>query len=88
MNNDTDREVDFHQVSRVAEVRYTAANELLDAGWLLHDIYFSADDNEYRSHYVMLCLQGVVCPQCGGAADVEVVDDGRRVRYICTRECS
>jgi hypothetical protein len=88
MDQDVEHEVDLHQVRRVVEVSYTAANELLDAGWILHDIYFSNEAADYRSNYILLCLHEITCPKCGAPADIEVLDDGVRVRYVCTRECS
>ena len=86
MECEASRDVDLHQVRRVAEVRPSAANDLLEAGWILHDIYFSTD-GEYRSVYILLSMEEPICPTCGGVAKVEVVDFGDRVRFICTREC-
>jgi hypothetical protein len=87
MDRETGRELDLHNVKRVAEVRVNAANELLDAGWLLHDIYFSNESGDLCSNYIMLSLTDIVCPNCEGPATIEVVDDGERVRYICMKEC-
>jgi hypothetical protein len=38
MEKDACINVDLHAVKRVAEVRASAANDLLEAGWILHDI--------------------------------------------------
>ena len=81
------RDVDLHQVRKVLEVRANAANELLDAGWILHDIYFCNGPTDYHSNYILLTTEPITCPSCGGLATVEVVDNGDRIRYICTQEC-
>ena len=59
----------------------------LDAGWRLHEIFFGVD-GDYRPYYILLCLDEVRCPKCDSSANVEVVETGERLRYICTRECS
>ena len=87
MEKETGTYVDMHAVKRVAEVRASAANDLLDAGWILHDIYFSSD-SDYHSNYVMLALDEPACPSCGARAKVEILDSGHRVRFVCTDECS
>jgi len=87
MDQDVVREVDLHSVKRVVEVRATAANELLEAGWVLHDIYFSAA-GDYRSNYILLSLDEPRCPQCGALAKLEILESGERVRYVCTHECA
>ena len=87
MDREVTRDVDLHTVKRVAEVRASAANDLLEAGWILHDIYFSTD-GDYRSNYILLCLDDPLCGGCGAPAKLEFVDDGERVRYVCTKECS
>ncbi len=87
MERETGIEIDLHQVRRVVEVRVHAANELLDSGWVLHEIYFG-NDTDYRPYYILLCLSEIVCPKCGSVANIEVLDDGDRVRYICTKECA
>jgi len=88
MDPEVGREIDLHQVRRVAEVRANAANDLLEAGWFLHEIYFTNEDAEERSRYILLCLDELTCPRCGSPATLEVLDDGNRVRYVCTKECS
>ncbi len=87
MDRELTREIDLHSVKRVAEVRASAANELLESGWILHDIYFSSD-GDYRSNYIMMTMDEPSCPNCGGAAKLEVLEGGERVRYVCTRECA
>ena len=86
MEREISREVDLHQVRRIAEVRASAANELLEAGWVLHDIYFTSD-GDYHSKYILLCLDEITCPQCGGCVKVEVMESGERIRYVCSKEC-
>lgn len=81
------REVDLHHVRRVVEVRAGAANELLEAGWILHDVYFS-QDSEYQSNYILVSLDEPLCPNCGAPVKISVLDNGERVRYVCTRECA
>jgi hypothetical protein len=87
MERETGIEIDLHQVRRVVEVRVHAANELLDSGWILHEIFFG-NDCDYRPYYILLGLDDIVCPKCGAPANIEVLDEGDRVRYICTKECS
>ena len=87
MEKETGINVDLHAVKRVAEVRAAAANDLLEAGWILHDIYFCSD-NDYHSNYVMLALDEPTCPSCGARAKVEILESGHRVRFVCTDECS
>lgn len=86
MEREVSREVDLHEVRRIAEVRSSAVNELLEAGWILHDLYFTTD-GDYHSKYILLCLEEPVCPRCGGIVKVEVVECGERIRYVCTEEC-
>ena len=88
MEQEVSWNIDLHAVKRVAEVRASAANDLLESGWVLHDIYFGSRDGEYVSNYVMLAVNEPSCPSCGANARVEVLDSGSRVRYICTDECS
>jgi len=87
MERESGINVDLHAVKRVAEVRASAANDLLESGWILHDIYFSSDD-DYHSNYVMLALDEPTCPSCGARAKVEILDSGNRVRFVCTDECA
>ena len=87
MDREVTREIDLHSVKRVAEVRASAANELLEAGWVLHDIYFS-NDGDYRSNYILMTMDDPACPRCGGPARLEILEGGERVRYVCTRECA
>ena len=87
MEKETGINVDLHDVKRVAEVRASAANDLLESGWVLHDIYFCSDE-DYHSNYVMLALEDPTCPSCGAKAKVEILDSGHRVRFVCTDECS
>lgn len=77
-------ELDMHQVRAIMEVRPNAVNDLLDAGWILHDVYLTQD---FESRCIVLCLGETACPQCGGQARVETADDGERVRFICQNEC-
>lgn len=79
-------ELDLHRVRRIVEVRVRAANELLDAGWALHEIYFG-NEGDYKPYYILLCLEEPHCPKCGAPANVEVLDEGERIRYACSREC-
>ena len=88
MDRDTTVFVDLHAVKRVAEVRAAAANDLLEAGWVLHDIYFGTRDGEYQSIYVMVTVDHPTCPSCGARAKVENLESGSRVRFVCTDECS
>jgi hypothetical protein len=78
------QEFDLHRVRKVVEVRANIVNELLDLGWVLHDIYIS---NEYRSTYILVKLDELTCPRCGAPANIEVSEEGDRYRYICAREC-
>lgn len=87
MEREIGLELDLHQVRRVVEVRANAANELLESGWTLHEIFFG-NEHDYRPYYILLCLNDVPCPKCGAPAGIEVLDDGERVRYICSRECA
>ncbi|GMV37812.1 MAG: hypothetical protein AMXMBFR61_23200 [Fimbriimonadales bacterium] len=86
MEQDVGFDFDLHRVRAVVEVRSpAAANELLAAGWLLHDVYVS---QEMRSNYILLRTEEVTCRRCGGPARVEVSLDGESFRYVCQRECS
>src|SRR5437879_4398869 len=87
MEQDLTREVNLHQVKRIVEVRANAANELLEAGWILHDIYFT-NDGEYHSNYILVSLDEPTCPHCGSPVKLSITDEGERVRYICSRECT
>src|SRR5205809_6577803 len=87
MEQDLTREVDLHQVKRVVEVRASAANELLEAGWILHNIYFT-NDGDYHSNYILVSLDEPTCSHCGSPVKLSIADEGERVRYICSRECS
>jgi hypothetical protein len=87
MDREVTRDIDLHAVRRIAEVRAPAANDLLEDGWILHDIYFSTD-GDYRSNYILLTTVDPICPSCGALAKLEVLDQGERVRYVCTRECA
>jgi hypothetical protein len=87
MDRELTRDIDLHSVRRVAEVRAPAANDLLEDGWILHDIYFGSD-GDYRSNYILLTTDDPVCPHCGAIAKLEVLDQGNRVRYVCTKECA
>lgn len=82
--HDIGQEFDLHRVRKVVEVRANIVNELLDQGWILHDIYISS---EYRSTYILLMLDELTCPRCGAPANIEVSEEGDRYRYICTKEC-
>ncbi len=86
MDQDVSREVDLHLVKRIVEVRSGAANDLLEAGWILHDIYFSTD-GDYRSNYIMVAMEDPICPHCSAPVKISVVENGDRVRFICTKEC-
>ena len=74
----------LHQVRGIMEVRPNAANDLLEAGWILHEVYLTQD---FESRCIMLRLGETVCPHCEGPARVESVDNGERVRFICQNEC-
>ena len=74
----------LHQVRGIMEVRPSAANELLESGWILHEVYLTQD---FESRCIMLRLGDTLCPHCGGSARVESVDNGERVRFICQNEC-
>jgi hypothetical protein len=87
MECDNSRDVDLHQVRKVAEVGPNAANMLLESGWILHDIYFNSEGGDLHSVYVLVTHDEVVCPHCGGASKMEILDNGRRVRFICPEEC-
>jgi len=85
MDQNTDFELDLHRVRAVVEVRSpVAANELLSGGWILHDIYVSAD---MRSNFILLRTDDVTCARCGGPARVEVTQEGETYRLVCQREC-
>jgi hypothetical protein len=86
MDREVGWQVDLHAVRRVLEVRAQAANELLEAGWILHDIYFSSE-GDYHSTYILLSTEEPTCAACGSAAKIEVVGNGERIRYVCSREC-
>ncbi len=83
--NDTFTDINMHQVRRVAEVRKQIVNDLLEQGWILHDIYINS---EYRSTYILLCLDEITCPRCGAIASIEINEEGDRYRYICANECN
>ena len=87
MECDSSRDVDLHQVRKVAEVGPNAANMLLESGWILHDIYFTSEGGDLHSVYVLVTHEEVRCPNCGGASRMEILDSGRRVRFICPEEC-
>ena len=87
MECDNSREVDLHQVRKVAEVGANAANVLLESGWILHDIYFTSDGGDLHSVYVLVTHNEVRCPSCGGISKMDILDNGRRVRFICPEEC-
>ncbi|MGC8668888.1 MAG: hypothetical protein ACP5VE_12315 [Chthonomonadales bacterium] len=87
MEHEVGREIDLHAVKRIAEVRASAVNDLLEAGWILHDLYFTSE-GDYHSRYILLSLEEPRCPRCQAPARVEILDGGERVRYVCTRECS
>jgi len=74
----------LHQVRGIVEVRPNAANELLEAGWMLHEVFLTQD---FESRCILLRLGETACPQCGGSARVAVLDNGERVRFICQNEC-
>ncbi len=74
----------LHQVRGIIEVRPEAANELLEAGWILHEVYLTED---FESRCILLRVMDTLCPNCGGAARVEAVDNGARIRFICSNEC-
>lgn len=74
----------LHTVRGVMEVGSEAANELLEAGWILHEVYVTQD---FESRYILLRVEDTVCPLCGGSARVESADGGARVRFICQNEC-
>ena len=84
MEQETGYGLDMHQVRGIMEVRPNAANELLEAGWICHEIYVTQD---FESRCIMLRFGDMVCPQCDGPARVEAVDGGERVRFICQNEC-
>jgi|YNPMSStandDraft_1061717.scaffolds.fasta_scaffold26855_2 hypothetical protein len=83
-HSEVGQEFDLHRVRKVVEVRANIVNELLEQGWILHDIYIS---NEYRSVYILLMLDELRCPRCGAPANIEVSEEGDRYRYICAKEC-
>ncbi len=85
MDREVGHHLTMHQVRKVMEVQVNLANELLEAGWILHDIYIN---NENQSRYIMLCMEEILCPRCGATATLEVLEEGERLRYICTKECS
>jgi hypothetical protein len=87
MERDSDGEVSLHRVRRIVEVRVEAANELLDNGWTLHEIFFGSE-SDFRPYYILLCTGEITCRKCGAPAKIEVLDAGERIRFICTRECS
>lgn len=85
MDQDTEYGLDsLHQVRGILEVRPNAANELLEAGWVLHEVYLTQD---FESRCILLRLGDTACPQCGGPARVEVLENGERVRFVCQNEC-
>ena len=84
MDQDTGYDVDLHQVRGILEVKPNAANDLLEAGWILHEIYLTQD---YESRCIMFRLRDTICPQCGGSARAELIEGGERVRIVCQNEC-
>lgn len=84
MEQETGFDIDLHQVRGIMEVKPNAANELLEAGWILHELYLTQD---FESRCIMLRLADTLCPLCGGQARAELIDDGERVRFICQNEC-
>jgi hypothetical protein len=85
-DRDLEQSFDLHQVKRVVEVKsHQAANKLLAAGWILHDVYVSQD---WQSNYIMITMEPIVCPRCSGPADIEVNEEGDDYRYVCHRECN
>jgi hypothetical protein len=85
MDQDTGYELDsLHQVKGIVEVRPNAANELLEAGWILQEVYLTQD---FESRCILLRLGDTQCPQCGGSARVEILEGGERVRFVCQNEC-
>ena len=74
----------LHQVRGIVEVSPQAANDLLEAGWILHEVYLT---QEFTSRCILLRVDETLCPVCGGAAHVEVMDGGARVRFVCQNEC-
>src|ERR1051326_7091488 len=87
MERESGKSLNLHSVRRVAEVGACAANDLLECGWILHDIQFDPH-GEYCAKYVLLCMEEPRCPVCGAIAKIEVLDEGERVRYICNQECA
>ena len=86
MDRDSGRVLCLNNVRRVAEVSSGAANDLLECGWVLHDIQFNPQ-GERQTYYIMLCMEEPRCPSCEAEAKIEVSDQGDRVRFVCTREC-
>lgn len=85
MDQETERELEsLHRVKGVIEVRLEVANELLDAGWILHDVFVTDD---FESRCILLRLEDTACPRCGGPARVETIDRGARIRFVCHDEC-
>ena len=76
--------LDMHEVRGILEVKPNAANELLEAGWILHEFYLTQD---FESRCIVLRMGETLCPQCGGPARVQAVENGERVRFICQNEC-
>lgn len=87
MERESDKPLNLHAVRRVAEVGSSVANDLLESGWILHDIQF-IPNGEHFARYVLLCMEEPRCPICGAIAKIEILDDGERVRYVCTQECA
>ena len=85
MEQETGFELDsLHQVRGIIEVRPNAANDLLEAGWILHEVCLTED---FESRCIMLRIEDTTCPHCGSPARVEAVDGGERIRFICQQEC-
>lgn len=86
MEQETGQELEtLHQVKGIIEVRPEAANDLLEAGWLLHEVYLTQD---FESRCILLRLRDTPCPKCGAPARVEAIENGSRVRFVCSNECN
>lgn len=87
MESESNRDVDLHQVRKIAEVGPSAANALLESGWILHDIYFTSEGGDLHSVYVLVTHDEIRCPSCGRLSRMDILDNGRGVRFICPEEC-